>query len=67
MQLRLLKPAVEKISRSWKIQMNLLANHPPTETPITREGIVVVYWMLVDCAFENRRCGLAPERAPHIS
>ena len=41
----ILKPEVEKHYRSWK--------NESIETPITRDGIVEVYMMLVGCAFEN--------------
>jgi hypothetical protein len=51
-----LKPLVEKIYRSWKKEQGISSELPDgqsTQTPITRQGIVEVYMMLVGCAFEN--------------
>ena len=45
----ILKPEVEKLYRSWGEEEDAQS----TETPLTRQGVVEVYMMLVGCAFEN--------------
>jgi hypothetical protein len=60
-----LEPAVEKAYRSWKKQLGIsdaLSQGDPTETPVIRDGIVEVYFMLVGYAFENLLKGLLVRR-----
>jgi hypothetical protein len=60
-----LKPEVEKVYRSWKQHLGIsdtLSDGEPPETPVIRDGVVEVYFMLLGYAFENLLKGILVRR-----